>query len=121
MSYTITVGKIPESWVQNADAGSNVEIGNPDFSLTPEITIQLDEIDAEGINDSIGTSFTESAILYYAELLVDEIMPEYKNGVIAYHSAAEFVVLPEYLGMVYLHYYDSDADCDRLIVVDPDL
>ena len=45
---TLTIGLIPRGWSSNADGAGNVEIGNPVFSKTKELTIVFDE-DGAGV------------------------------------------------------------------------
>ena len=45
---SLTIGLIPRGWSSNADGAGNVELGNPVFSKTKELTIVFDE-DGAGV------------------------------------------------------------------------
>lgn len=145
---TLNIGHIPARWAGNEDDGETVEIGNPSFSGTVEVTIAFDEDGCGSVTDDADVAFgslealcdgatPEAAAL--AALVAKRLSVKVPKARLAKalrvvaqgsdewedDSSIEFVTEdgPEiasggdYKGLVYVHYFDMDAERDRVIIL----
>jgi hypothetical protein len=145
---TLNIGVVPKGWNGNADGGSTIEIGNPAFSMTRELTIAFGErgtgtldgdtpvkfrsVSSLGKDSSADLKVLVAAVserlkvkvspksLATAVRVVAEGSDEWEDD-----DSIEFVTEdgPEiasgedYAGTIFVHYFDIDAECDRVIVL----
>lgn len=145
---TLNIGHIPARWSGNEDDGETIEIGNPSFSGTAEVTIAFDEDGVGTVSDDTKVTFESldalcdgdtddaSALAALIQKRLAVKVPKARLAkalrVVAQgsdewedDSAIEFITEdgPEiaggkaYAGKAYVHYFDMDAERDRVIVL----